>query len=484
MRRARPLHPPNAHAPVAQNISPRARHWCTLPAFPGVAFPSPAAIRRAHPRRRLEDRTVERLTPARNDARRYDTRNHSIDAPGDPSKRAFTYFILTGGRVIDASALRLAVLKFLLSMSASADVVGAPSLEVDLGKIEKGQTARARARGKPVFIRRRTERGDRKSAAVDVGAALSARRRMPSASTNPEWLAPSARARAWGASPSPTPETSTGGSARAREPLRREREDQEGARAVQPRSAGVQVPRRRPPCSSDEDPGFPLETCPRRFSSHHWIIPGGEETREARIKEGRSIARSFRCTLSARASNARAAPRPAAALKPVRRSSDPAPPPSLSTTKRARYVIRRERTPSPTASRPPSPRALRARVPRVEAAPGAEAVVAVRVAARLRGVRRRRRLRARAPRTAPPPARARAFAPRDHPKRSRLCRRARRRARAESEPAAPKSSPNALLSLGAETSGRTNSASSEARSRRAGALRYSYETILCALGSS
>ena len=38
---------------------------------------------------------------------------------GDPSKRAFTYFVLTGGRFIYASALRLAVLKFILSMTVS-----------------------------------------------------------------------------------------------------------------------------------------------------------------------------------------------------------------------------------------------------------------------------------------------------------------------------------------------------------------------------
>ena len=36
---------------------------------------------------------------------------------GDPSKRAFTYFVLTGGRFIYASGLRLAVLKFILSMT-------------------------------------------------------------------------------------------------------------------------------------------------------------------------------------------------------------------------------------------------------------------------------------------------------------------------------------------------------------------------------
>lgn len=48
---------------------------------------------------------------------RYDERCHERFAVGDPSKRAFTYFVLTGGRFIYASALRLAVLKFILSMT-------------------------------------------------------------------------------------------------------------------------------------------------------------------------------------------------------------------------------------------------------------------------------------------------------------------------------------------------------------------------------
>ena len=49
--------------------------------------------------------------------RSYDEHGHERFIPGDPSKRAFTYFVLTGGRFIYASALRLAVLKFLLSMT-------------------------------------------------------------------------------------------------------------------------------------------------------------------------------------------------------------------------------------------------------------------------------------------------------------------------------------------------------------------------------
>lgn len=51
--------------------------------------------------------------------RRYDNSNHDAFPVGDPSKRAFTYFVLTGGRFIGAAAVRLAVLKFVLSMTAS-----------------------------------------------------------------------------------------------------------------------------------------------------------------------------------------------------------------------------------------------------------------------------------------------------------------------------------------------------------------------------
>ena len=87
----------------------------------------------------------------------YDSTNHERFAPGDPSKRAFTYLVLTGGRFIYASALRLLVLKFILSMSASKDVLALASLEVDLGNIEPGSTVTVKWRGKPVFIRHRTE---------------------------------------------------------------------------------------------------------------------------------------------------------------------------------------------------------------------------------------------------------------------------------------------------------------------------------------
>jgi ubiquinol-cytochrome c reductase iron-sulfur subunit len=88
----------------------------------------------------------------------YDSHSHEQFAPGgDQTKRAFTYFVLTGGRFVYASAIRLAVLKLVLSMTATKDVLAMASLEVDLAKVGAGQTVTVKWRGKPVFVRRRTE---------------------------------------------------------------------------------------------------------------------------------------------------------------------------------------------------------------------------------------------------------------------------------------------------------------------------------------
>jgi ubiquinol-cytochrome c reductase iron-sulfur subunit len=87
----------------------------------------------------------------------YDESVHERYPPGDPSKQAFTYFVMTGGRFIYASMIRLVILKFILSMSASKDVLALASLEVDLSNIAPGSTVTVKWRGKPVFIRHRTE---------------------------------------------------------------------------------------------------------------------------------------------------------------------------------------------------------------------------------------------------------------------------------------------------------------------------------------
>ncbi|KAL6546674.1 hypothetical protein OROMI_022395 [Orobanche minor] len=117
----------------------------------------------------------------------YDECNHERYPPGDPSKRAFAYFVLTGGRFVYASLARLLVLKFVLSMSASKDVLALASIEVDLSSIEPGSTVTVKWRGKPVFIRRRTEDDINLANSVDV-AALRDPQEDAVRVKNPEWL--------------------------------------------------------------------------------------------------------------------------------------------------------------------------------------------------------------------------------------------------------------------------------------------------------
>ncbi|KAK8706504.1 hypothetical protein V6N13_050066 [Hibiscus sabdariffa] len=117
----------------------------------------------------------------------YDEHNHERFPPGDPSKRAFAYFVLTGGRFVYASLIRLLVLKFVLSMSASKDVLALASLEVDLSSIEPGSTVTVKWRGKPVFIRRRTEEDIKTANSVDV-ASLRDPQEDAVRVKNPEWL--------------------------------------------------------------------------------------------------------------------------------------------------------------------------------------------------------------------------------------------------------------------------------------------------------
>jgi len=89
-----------------------------------------------------------------------------IDKVAEPERRAFTYLMLSGVRFAYASTARVLVVKFVSSMSASADVLALASAEFDLGDIEVGKTITVKWRGKPVFIRHRT--GDEVSAEAAV----------------------------------------------------------------------------------------------------------------------------------------------------------------------------------------------------------------------------------------------------------------------------------------------------------------------------
>lgn len=81
-----------------------------------------------------------------------------IDKVKEPERRAFTYFMLSGVRFAYASAARLLVVKLVSSMSASAEVLALAFSEFDLSSLEVGKAVTVKWRGKPIFIRKRSQK--------------------------------------------------------------------------------------------------------------------------------------------------------------------------------------------------------------------------------------------------------------------------------------------------------------------------------------
>jgi len=86
----------------------------------------------------------------------------------DPGFRTYNYAVLGGARFIGASVGRLAVVKLLASMNPSADVMAMAQLEVDVSKLEPGNSICVKWRGKPVFVRSRTDDEISSAASVDM----------------------------------------------------------------------------------------------------------------------------------------------------------------------------------------------------------------------------------------------------------------------------------------------------------------------------
>jgi len=84
---------------------------------------------------------------------------------GDGTRREFLYVATGAAGVIGATA---AVWPLVDQMNPSADVLALASIEVDIGDIEPGTQLTIKWRGKPVFIRRRTEGEIAAARAVDL----------------------------------------------------------------------------------------------------------------------------------------------------------------------------------------------------------------------------------------------------------------------------------------------------------------------------
>ncbi|KAI1104056.1 ubiquinol-cytochrome c reductase iron-sulfur subunit, mitochondrial [Jackrogersella minutella] len=99
----------------------------------------------------------------------------------------FQYFMVGTMASITAAGAKSTVQEFLKNMSASADVLAMAKVEVDLNAIPEGKNVIIKWRGKPVFIRHRTEDEINEANAVEVSSL-----RDPQADDDrvqkPEWL--------------------------------------------------------------------------------------------------------------------------------------------------------------------------------------------------------------------------------------------------------------------------------------------------------
>lgn len=101
--------------------------------------------------------------------------------------RNFSYFMVGTFGVLGAAAARSTVQDFLTSMSASKDVMALAKVEVDLSNIPLGKNLVVKWRGKPVFIRHRTQSEIDEANQVQVEA-LRDPQTDDQRVQNPEWL--------------------------------------------------------------------------------------------------------------------------------------------------------------------------------------------------------------------------------------------------------------------------------------------------------
>ncbi|KAI9059674.1 ubiquinol-cytochrome c reductase iron-sulfur subunit [Trametes sanguinea] len=78
-------------------------------------------------------------------------------AKDESRNRGLAYFMIGSLGLLSASVAKSTVTEFLATMSASADVLAMARVEVDLASIPEGKNVIIKWRGKPVFIRHRTQ---------------------------------------------------------------------------------------------------------------------------------------------------------------------------------------------------------------------------------------------------------------------------------------------------------------------------------------
>uniref|UniRef100_A0A3B3VNK2 Cytochrome b-c1 complex subunit Rieske, mitochondrial n=1 Tax=Poecilia latipinna TaxID=48699 RepID=A0A3B3VNK2_9TELE len=125
------------------------------------AFLTPAGTRLAHTDIKIPDfsdyRRPEVLNPQKS------------SQESSEARRAFSYLVTGVTTVIGVYAAKTVVTQFISSMSASADVLALSKIEIKLGDIPEGKNMTFKWRGKPLFVRHRTEKEIAAEADVNLG---------------------------------------------------------------------------------------------------------------------------------------------------------------------------------------------------------------------------------------------------------------------------------------------------------------------------
>ncbi|KAK0152421.1 Cytochrome b-c1 complex subunit Rieske, mitochondrial [Merluccius polli] len=85
------------------------------------------------------------------------------------ARKAFSYLVTGATTVVTVYAAKTVVSQFVSSMSASADVLALSKIEVKLSDIPEGKNMTFKWRGKPLFVRHRTEKEIATEEAVNLG---------------------------------------------------------------------------------------------------------------------------------------------------------------------------------------------------------------------------------------------------------------------------------------------------------------------------
>lgn len=112
-------------------------------------------------------------------------RGHKDDT--QERRKLFTYLMVGGSCMASAYGAKAACNQFITSMSASADVLALAKIEINLNDIEEGKSVTFKWRGKPLFVRHRTQEEINTEAAVPLSEL-----RHPETDSErvirPEWL--------------------------------------------------------------------------------------------------------------------------------------------------------------------------------------------------------------------------------------------------------------------------------------------------------